>query len=128
MAPPRLSKLELTIMEVLWTNGPTSVREIQERFPKKGRPAYTTVQTTVVRLEAKKAVARTRKIGNAHIFEATVSRAAAQRRLVDDFIGLFGGVAQPVMARLIQTGRLTLDAVREAERLIRELQDRDEPT
>jgi predicted transcriptional regulator len=125
MAPPRLSKLELTIMEVLWTNGPTSVREIQERFPKKGRPAYTTVQTTVVRLEAKKAVVRTRKIGNAHIYEAAVSRNAAQRRLVDDLLALFGGRTQPVMTHLIEGGNLTLEDVQRAEQLVRELSAKD---
>jgi predicted transcriptional regulator len=125
MAPPRLSKLELTIMEVLWTGGPTSVRDIQERFPKKGRPAYTTVQTTVVRLEAKKAVARTRKIGNAHIYEAAVSRSAAQRRLVDDLLALFGGRTQPVMTHLIEGGNLTLEDVQRAEKLVRELSAKD---
>jgi BlaI family transcriptional regulator, penicillinase repressor len=91
MALPRLSRLELQIMEALWSNGPSSIREIQERFPKKKRPAYTTVQTMVYRLEAKNALERTRKIGNAHIFAAILSRNAAQRRLVDDFLALFGG-------------------------------------
>ena len=121
MAPPRLSKLELTIMEVLWSNGPTSVREIQERFPRKGRPAYTTIQTTVVRLEAKKAVTRTRKIGNAHIFEALISRDAARARLVDEFLSLFGGRMQPVMAQLIEAGNLSQQDVADAEKLLREL-------
>lgn len=121
MASAKLSKLELKIMEALWTHGPAAVREVQEQFPEENRPAYTTVQTMLYRLEAKKVVRRTKKIGNAHIFEATISRDAAQRRLVDDFIGLFGGQAQPVMAHLIQTGRLTIDDVREAERLIQEL-------
>ena len=87
MAPPRLSKLELQIMEALWSSGaPLSVREIQEQFPRKGRPAYTTIQTTIGRLETKKAVAKVRKIGNAHIYQAAVSRNAAQRRLVDDLL------------------------------------------
>jgi len=121
VASAKLSKLELKIMEALWTHGPAAVREVQEQFPEENRPAYTTVQTMLYRLEAKKVVRRTKKIGNAHIFEATISRDAAQRRLVDDFIGLFGGQAQPVMAHLIQTGRLTIDDVREAERLIQEL-------
>jgi len=120
MASRRLSKLELQVMEALWTLGPSSVREVQERFPEESRPAYTTVQTMIYRLEAKKAVRRTKKIGNAHIFEAAVSRTAAQRRLIDDFIGLFEGRAQPVMARLIETGKLTMDDVREAERLLQE--------
>jgi predicted transcriptional regulator len=121
----KLTKLELQIMEALWTHGPLAVREVQEGFPEEGRPAYTTVQTVMYRLEAKKAVRRTKKIGNAHIFEAAVSRVSAQRRLVDDFLGLFGGRAQPVMAHLIETGKLTLDDVREAERLLKELQEKD---
>lgn len=122
MAPAKLTRLELQIMEALWTGGPSAVREVQERFPEASRPAYTTVQTMLYRLEAKKAVRRTRKIGNAHIFEAAISRASAQRRLVDDLLGLFGGRAQPVMAHLIETGKLTLDDVREAERLLQELE------
>ena len=121
MASPKLTKLELQIMEALWTNGPCAVREVLEHFPETSRPAYTTVQTMIYRLEAKKVVRRTRKIGNAHIFEATMSRASAQRRLMDEFLGLFGGRAQPVMAHLIETGRLTLDDVREAERRLLEL-------
>jgi BlaI family penicillinase repressor len=125
MAPPRLSKLELQIMEALWTTGVLSVREIQEQFPKKGRPAYTTIQTTVGRLEGKKAVARIKKIGNAHIYEASVSRGAAQRRLVDDLLALFGGRSQPVMTHLIEAGKLTLDDVQQAERLVRSLADKD---
>lgn len=121
MATIKLTKFELQIMEALWTHGPSAVREVQERFPEDSRPAYTTVQTMIYRLETKKAVRRTRKIGNAHIFEAVMSRASAQRRLIDDFLGLFGGRAQPVMAHLIETGQLTLDDVREAERLLMEL-------
>ena len=124
MAPAKLSKLELQIMEALWTHGPCAVREVQEQFAEESRPAYTTVQTMIYRLEAKKVVRRTRKIGNAHIFEAAVSRTTAQRRLIDDFLGLFGGRAQPVMAHLIQTGQLTLDDVREAERLLKELEEK----
>jgi len=124
VAHAKLSRLELQIMEALWTCGPSAVREVQERFPEDTRPAYTTVQTMLYRLEAKKVVRRVKKIGNAHIFEATVSRASAQRRLIDDFLGLFGGRAQPVMAHLIQTGKLTLDDVREAERLLKELEQK----
>jgi predicted transcriptional regulator len=123
LAHAKLSRLELQIMEALWTHGPSAVREVQEQFPEATRPAYTTVQTMLYRLEAKKVVRRTKKIGNAHIFEAAVSRVSAQRRLIDDFLGLFGGRAQPVMAHLIQTGQLTLDDVREAERLLKELED-----
>ena len=124
MSPAKLTKLELQIMETLWTLGPSPVREVQEQFPEKTRPAYTTVQTVLYRLEAKKAVRRIKKIGNAHIFEAAVSRDSAQRRLVDDFLLLFGGRAQPVMAHLIETGKLTMDDVREAERLLMELEDK----
>src|ERR1700748_1405386 len=119
MRLPKLSKLELQIMEVLWNNGPTAIREIQESFGPKNRPAYTTVQTMIYRLEAKKALRRTKKVGNAHLFEAVVSRNLAQRRLVDEFLGLFGGRMQPVMAHLVETGKLTLDDVQEAERLLR---------
>ncbi len=119
MTPPRLSKLELQIMETLWTGGTLSVREIQERFPARGRPAYTTIQTTIGRLETKKAVTKVRKIGNAHIYQAAVSRSAAQRRLVDDLLALFGGRSQPVMAHLIEAGKLSLEDVQEAEKLVR---------
>lgn len=122
MALPRLTKLELQIMEALWTGGPTSVREIQESFAEKDRPAYTTVQTMVYRLEAKKAVRRVKKIGNAHIFEAVVSRNAAQRRFVDELLAFFGGRIQPVVAHLIESGSLTLEDVKEAEQTLRRLQ------
>jgi BlaI family penicillinase repressor len=115
MAHPKLTKLELQIMEALWTLGPCSVREIQESFPAKRRPAYTTVQTTVYRMEVKKALRRVKKIATAFIFEATVSRDAAQRRLVDELLGLFGGRSRPIMAHLVESGTLTLDDVREAE-------------
>ena len=129
MATPRLSKLDLQIMEALWTRGALSIREIQESFPERLRPAYTTVQTTVYRLETKKAVRRAKKISNAHIFEAAVSRKVAQRRLVDEFLGLFGGRTQPVMAHLIESGRLTLEDVQEAERVLRKLEnEKQEPT
>jgi len=121
MAEPKLSRLELQIMEVLWTRQHASIREIQESFPEKKRPAYTTVQTTVYRLESKKAVRRVKKVGNFHIFEAAVTRDAAQRRLIDDLIALFGGRTQPVMSHLIESGKLTLQDVREAERTLRKL-------
>jgi predicted transcriptional regulator len=122
MPPPRLTRLEFLIMEDLWTHGPSAVREVQERIPDGSRPAYTTVQSMIYRLEAKAAVRRTKKIGNAHVFEAAISRASAQRRLVDDLLGLFGGRAQPVMAHMIDTGKLTLDDVLQAERRIRDHQ------
>jgi len=120
MRLPKLSKLELQIMEVLW-NGPSAIRDIQESFPVKNRPAYTTVQTMVYRLEVKKALRRARKIGNAHIFEAVISRDAAKARLVDDFLSLFGGRMQPVMAQLIEAGNLSPKDVADAEKLLREL-------
>ena len=121
MPLPKLSKLELKIMEALWTKGASSVREIQEAFPVKRRPAYTTVQTMVYRLEAKNALRRTKKIGNAHIFEAVLSRTAAQRRLIDEVLGLFGGRAQPLMSHLIESGELTLDDIEHARAALRAL-------
>lgn len=125
MTLPKLTKLELQIMEALWTRGEASIREIQENFPETKRPAYTTIQTTVYRLEAKKAVRRVKKVGNFHIFEAAVSRNAAQRRLIDDLLALFGGRTQPVMAHLIESGKLTLEDVKEAESLLRQLERKD---
>jgi len=122
MTEPKLTKLELQIMEALWIRSKASIREIQEAFPEKGRPAYTTIQTTVYRLEAKKAVRRVKKVGNFHIFEAAVSRDAAQRRLIDDLLALFGGRTQPVMAHLIESGKLTLEDVKDAERTLRKLE------
>ena len=121
MRLPRLSKLELQIMDALWSRGASSVREIQEAFPEKGRPAYTTVQTMVYRLETKNAIRRVKKIGNAHIFEAVVSRSSAQRRLIDELLAFFGGSSQPVVAHLIESGNLTLDDVKEAEQLLLKL-------
>src|SRR5229473_2447186 len=127
MAEPKLTKLELQIMEALWTRGTSSIREIQEAFPERNRPAYTTIQTTVYRLEEKKALRRVKKISNAHIFEAVISRNAAQRRLIDELLGLFGGRTQPVMAHLIESGKLTLDDVKEAEETLRKLAKKDKP-
>ena len=125
MAEPKLSKLEFQIMEALWTQGEASIREIQETFPAKRRPAYTTIQTTVYRLETKNIVHRVRKVGNFHIFAAAVSRSAAQRRLIDDLLALFGGRTQPVMAHLIESGKLTLEDVKEAEKALRQLERKD---
>ena len=126
MKLPRLTKLELQIMNVLWDRGASSVREVQEAFPGKNRPAYTTVQTMVYRLEGKKAIRRVKKIGNAHIFEAHLSRTVAHRRLIDDFLALFGGRSQPVMSHLIETGQLTLDDVKDAEKILRKLAKKTE--
>ena len=125
MGNPKLSKLELQIMEALWSRESASIRDIQESFPEKQRPAYTTVQTTVYRLEAKKAVRRTRKIGNFHVFEAAISRDAAQRKLIDDLLALFGGRTQPVMAHLIESGKLTLADIKKAEKTLRQLERED---
>src|ERR1700744_1352064 len=125
MPGPKLTKLELRIMETLWTRGESSIREIQEAFPEKGRPAYTTIQTTMYRMEAKNILRRVRKVGNFHVFEAAISRDAAQRRLIDDLLALFGGRTQPVMAHLIESGKLTLDDVKEAEKTLRKLERKD---
>src|ERR1700735_4788416 len=124
MRRPKLTKLELQILEALWAHGRASVREILETFPEP-RPAYTTIQTTVYRLEGKKAVRRVKKVGNFHIFEAAVSRDAAQRKLIDDLLALFGGRTQPVMAHLIESGQLTLEDVQEAEKTLRKLERKD---
>jgi predicted transcriptional regulator len=119
MALPKLSKLELQIMETLWTRGACSVREMQEAFPEKDRPAFTTVQTMVYRLEAKKALRCTKRVGKANIFEAVISRKRAQGRLIDEFLSLFGG--KPVMAHMVKTGHLTLDDVKEAQQALKKL-------
>ena len=125
MAHPRLTKFELAIMEALWERGAASIREIQEAFPERGRPAYTTVQTTVYRLEAKKAVRRVKKISNAHIFEPVVAREVARHRLLDEILSFFGGRALPMMAQLAEAGKLTREDIRELERTI-EKRDRDQ--
>lgn len=128
VALPKLSKLDLQIMDALWTHGALSIREIHETFPECARPAYTTIQTIVYRLEAKKALRRAKKISNAHIFEASISRAATQRRLLDELLELFGGRSQPVMAHLIESGKLTLEDVQEAEKLLLQLQKKEKST
>jgi BlaI family transcriptional regulator, penicillinase repressor len=116
MTEARVSRFELQLLEKMWQLGPCSVREIQESLPDKNRPAYTTVQTIVYRMEEKGSVRRTRKIGNAHIFEAVYTRKAVYRRLVGDLLDLFGGSPEPVMSHLIETGKLTLDDVRTIEK------------
>ena len=126
MAGTKLSKLEMQIMETLWTRGEASIREMQEAFPLKKRPGYTTVQTTVYRMEAKKIVRRVRKVGNFHMFAAAVSRDAAQRRLVDDLLAMFGGQSRPVVAHLIEAGKLTLEDVEYAEKTLKGLKEGDE--
>jgi predicted transcriptional regulator len=120
----KLSKLELQILEALWARGNASIREIQEAFPEP-RPAYTTVQTTVYRLEGKKAVHRTRKISNAHIFEPLIARDVTRHRLLDEVLSLFGGKAQPMMAQLAEAGKLTRDDVRELEKMVRARDDKE---
>jgi len=125
MAEAKFTKLELGIMQALWDVGKASIREIQETFPEAKRPAYTTVQTTIYRLESRNAVRRVKRISNADIFEAVVSRSAAQRRLTDELLGLFGGGMRPLMAHLIETGKLTLDDVKEAEQTLRRLTGKD---
>jgi BlaI family transcriptional regulator, penicillinase repressor len=126
VAAPKLSKLEFQIMEALWARGDSSIREIQDAFPVKRKPAYTTIQTTVYRLEAKDVVRRVRKVGNFHIFAAAVSRDAAQRRLIDDLLALFGGRTQPVMAHLVESGKLSLDDVKQAEKALRKLSKKED--
>ena len=116
MLTPRFTKLELQVLEALWQKGLCSVREVQDTFPGPGRPAYTTVQTVVYRLERKKALRCVKRISNANIFEAVISRNDAQRRFVDDLLAVFGGRAKLVMAHLVETGALTLDDIKEAEK------------
>jgi len=125
MRPPKLTRLELQIMETLWTQGTCSVREIHHAFPASDRPAFTTVQTTIYRLERKHALRRVKRISNANIFEAVISRDGARGRLIDDLVSLFGGRTKPVMAHLIESGKLTLDDIKEAERAIRALARKD---
>ena len=124
MAKTKFTKLELHILEALWANGKASIREIQEAFPEP-RPAYTTIQTTVYRLEGKKAVRRVRKISNAHIFEPLVARDVTRRGLLDEILSFFGGKAQPMMAQLAEAGKLTRDDVHELERIIKEREERE---
>jgi len=123
MAGKRLSKLELQLMETLWTRGEASIREMQDAFPEAKRPGYTTVQTMVYRLEAKGVVRRVSKVGNFHVFAATVSRDAAERRLVDDLLAMFGGQSRPVGERLIEAGKLTLEDVEFAEKMLKGMKD-----
>jgi BlaI family transcriptional regulator, penicillinase repressor len=125
MASTRLTKLELQIMEAFWTRGACSVREVQEAFPGSSRPAYTTVQTTIYRLERKKALRCVKRISNANIFEAAISRADAQRRLIDELLALLGGRGKLVMAHLVETGEITLDDVKEAEKALRKSSRKD---
>jgi BlaI family transcriptional regulator, penicillinase repressor len=122
MASPRFTKLELQVLEALWSKGKIAIREIHESFPEP-RPAYTTVQTTVNRLEAKGALRRVRKISNAHIYEALVARDAARRRLLDEILSFFGGRAQPMMSQLAEAGKLTLEDVKNLERTIKQLDE-----
>lgn len=119
MPHAKLGKLELQVMEAFWKNGPCSVREVQETFPERNRPAYTTVQTTVYRLERKKALRCTKRISNANIFEAAISRDDAQRSFIDELRSLFKGRAKLVMAHLVESGELNLDDIKEAEKMLR---------
>lgn len=121
MPSPKLSRMEYRIMEALWDKGEPSLREIQESFPAEGRPAYTTIQTMVYRMEAKGIVQRVKKVGNFHLFAATITRDEAQRRLVDELLALFGGRSQLLMAHLITGGKLSLADVKEAEKMLRKI-------
>jgi BlaI family transcriptional regulator, penicillinase repressor len=125
MIAPKLTKLEFSIMEALWHSGDASIREILDSLPGKRRPAYTTIQTTVYRMEAKGFVRRVRKVGNVHLFAALISRNAAERRLIDELLAHFGGRSQPLMARLVETGKLSLEDVKEVEETIRKLSKKE---
>jgi predicted transcriptional regulator len=127
MSVPKLTNLELQIMEALWNLGACSIREIHEAFPERGRPAYTTVQTTVYRLEGKGVLRCVKRISNANIFEASVSRSDVQLKVIDEMFSLFGGRTKPVMAHLIESGKLTLEDVKEAEQALRKLKRKDKP-
>ena len=126
LARPKLSRLELRIMDILWNKGPCSIRELQEVFPEDTRPAYTTVQTVVYRLEFKKAVRRAGKVSNAHVFEAVISRDSALHRMIDELVGLFGGKPLPIVSHLIESGKLTREDVREARKALRKLSKKDD--
>ena len=123
---PKLSKLELQVMEVLWDKGECCVRDIVDTFPAGKKPAYTTIQTTVYRLAAKKALRQAKKVGNVHVFEPLIARSAAQRRLVDEFLSLFGGRAQPLMTHLIESGRLSSEDLKEAQKTFQRLSRKGE--
>jgi BlaI family penicillinase repressor len=127
MPLPKLTRLELRIMETLWTKGPSSIRELLEAFPEDQRLAYTTVQTVVYRLEAKKAVRRSSKVSNAHVFEPLVSRASAQHRMIDDLVALFGGRRLPIVTHLIESGKLTPEELREARTALRKVTKKETP-
>ena len=127
MPLPKLTRLELQVMETLWSKGPCSIRELLEAFPKGERLAYPTVQTVVYRLEAKKAVRRTSKFGNAHVFEAMVSRDSAQHRMIDDLVALFGGRRLPIVTHLIESGKLTPEELREARAALLKATKREKP-
>jgi BlaI family penicillinase repressor len=117
--PIKLSKLEYQLMEILWSRGSISVRDIQQSMPPARRPAYTTVQTTIFRMEGKGAVSRVGQVGNSYLFEARITRENAQRTLIEDLLAMFGGDSQPVMAHLVSSGKLSLEDVTEAEQLLR---------
>lgn len=125
MPTPRLSKLEFQVMEALWAKSEASIREIQESFLSRRRPAYTTIQTTVYRMELKGIVRRVKKVGNFHVFAASISREAAQRKLIDELLGFFGGSSQPVMAHLVESGKVSLTDIKEAEKALKELSARE---
>jgi BlaI family penicillinase repressor len=118
MPKSKVTRFELELLEQLWKLGSASVREVQESLPEKDRPAYTTVQTIIYRMEEKRAVRRVKKIGNAHIFEPIVTRKAVYRRLIDDLLDLFGGSPTPVMSHLVESGKLSLEDIRAVEKTL----------
>lgn len=119
MAVPKLSKLEFQIMETLWVRGEASIREILDSLPAKGRPAYNTIQTMIYRMEPKGVVRRVKRVGNFHVFEAVITRDAAQRRVIDDLLSYFGGQSRLLMAHLIESGKISLSDVRQAEQIVK---------
>jgi BlaI family penicillinase repressor len=127
MSGPKLSKLELQIMDTLWTRGKASIRELQQAFPEKDRPTYGTIQTTIYRMEVKKIVRRAGKIGNFHIFEPLIARDAAHLRLIDELLTMFGGRSQLIMMHLVRSGKLRMEDVKEAERELKRLGRKDGP-
>lgn len=114
------TRLELELLNALWKLGPVSIREIQESLPEDERPEYTTVQTIIYRLEEKGAVRRTKKIGNAHIFEALVTKQSAFAAMIEDFIGTLGGSAEPLVAHLVETGKISSGELKQMEKLLKE--------
>lgn len=123
MAGMRLTRFEMQIMDTVWTRGEASIREMQEAFPPKKRPGYTTVQKMVYRMEEKKVLRRVRRVGNFHVFAPMVAREAVERTLIDDLLAVFGGNSRPVIAHLIGARKLTLEDVEFAEATLKQIKE-----